>query len=153
VVVGADVADAAGNWQITSNALADGLYRLSANAFRANGLTTGAVTLGPLLIDTVAPRVIDVTFVPATGRVFVSYQDSLAGLESGSVLNTSNYEVLRPFSNPQRALSVTRVTAGTPATPASPHRATVLVDGGRRIDHGRIVLAIASGGVADVAGN
>ncbi|MEJ7639944.1 MAG: Ig-like domain-containing protein, partial [Singulisphaera sp.] len=65
VLVGQAVADANNVWSITTSALADGQYAITATTTDALGDTSTprpiltTETVGPLVIDTVAPRVVD----------------------------------------------------------------------------------------------
>lgn len=153
VAVGMARADSAGNFVATSVALADGFYHFFAEALRPNGRSTGRVALGDLLIDTVAPRITDARLVRQAGRVVVTYHDDASGLEEGSVLNAANYAISHLPSRPRRPIAVTLVTTSSPVAPGAVRTATLFLEDARGIGRRRLLLTIASGGVADVAGN
>jgi virginiamycin B lyase len=76
-----------GAWSVTSRALADGSYQVLM-ATSGRGITPSAgtppltrfSTAGPLVIDTVAPRIVGSTYTPTTREVSVTVQDVGGGI-------------------------------------------------------------------------
>ncbi len=152
--VGSTTADAAGNYSVTSSALADGTYAFSVTAYRANGLSTGTVNAGNLLIDTVAPVITGAVLIPKTGQIYLTYQDNSSGMNLASLANVANYSFTRPTSSTPRAYAITAATLVPPASSTNgPVTVVLTVANGHRILHGRYLLAALSGGITDVAGN
>ena len=86
VLIGSGVTDAAGNWQITANHLADGTYAISAR-FSGGASGFGQVTpLTQIVIETVAPRITAASYNHKTGQVTIIFNDP-AGIDPASLAN------------------------------------------------------------------
>jgi hypothetical protein len=163
--IGQGEADSSGYWTITSNHLADGSYTITASAVDQYGKTTTpapvaiqtAANSGPLVIDTIGPRVTGVSFDRLTGTIRVSFGDDLAGLLASTLGDANNYQLTRPHTRPGHFL-VTGLST-TPGGGSGPQDVTVLLNGGRSIKGGRFTFTIRSAapgnvsGVSDLAGN
>ena len=155
ILVGSTMADSTGRFSVTSQPLADGHYEFSVQAVRADGVGTGAIDAGPLLIDTVAPVITGVVVIPKTGQIQVTYLDSGAGAALGgpSETNTSFYVFTRRKTSTPRADVITSATLLPNGGPTSPQTVILRVGKGGRISHGFYLFRVISGGVADAAGN
>ena len=152
--VGEATADAAGNYSVTSSPLADGTYAFSVAALRSDGVSTGTINAGGLLIDTVAPVITSVVMIPKSGQIYVTFDDSSSGMNLNALTNVSYYSFTRPTSSKPRAYLINSARLVPPVpTAAGPATIVLKVANGHRIAHGRYLLAILSGGTTDVAGN
>ena len=153
IEVGRTTTDAAGHFAVTSRAVADGSYRFSIAAFRGDGLSSGPIDAGPLLVDTVGPRVTYAALNPRTGQVYVTFRDDRSGMGQATLANLGNYSLTRKtVPNPrQYVISGARPLAGGGGT--APQSVLLASAGGRKIPHGRYQFAIVATGVTDVAGN
>ncbi|MDG3006020.1 Ig-like domain-containing protein [Paludisphaera mucosa] len=167
--IGSTTVDASGAWSLTpASALADGGYRISAQAYDAGGHTVSALTTlaSSLVIDTVGPEVVDLLFDNFRGRVIATFADfgGVSNTGSGLVLSTvrdaNNYLFTKllsttPSLHPWLATSITV----TPGTTAGDQAATVQFNGGAGIRGGKYLFQIRSvdpsnlSGVQDIAGN
>ncbi len=153
VQVGVTTADANGNYTVTSLTLADGSYVFSVTAFGPSGKSSGSVNAGSLLIDTVSPVVTSVIMIPKTGQIYVTYQDNASGMDLATLTNTLNYSFTRPSYHP-RSYKITGAKLIPPMLPGnSPVTVALKVANGQRIEHGKYLFSIFSGGILDVAGN
>jgi hypothetical protein len=157
-MIGQTQADSSGAWSIITSLLADGSYTISVTALDAAGFTTGATQLlpnpkqGPLVIDTVGPKVTDVMFGRSTGQVLVTFQDDRSGMYQYGLVDASNYQ-LKKRNLPFGSLLVTSLPINFSDGPSTPVSVSVTINGGRRLPGGRYTFTIHSGGVADIAGN
>jgi hypothetical protein len=153
VQVGVTTADSNGNYTVTSSTLADGSYVFSVTALGPNGKSSGPVTAGSLLIDTVSPVVTSVIMIPKTGQIYVTYQDNASGMDLATLTNTLNYSFTRPSYHP-RGYKITGAKLIPPMSSGSaPVTVALKVANGQRIEHGKYLFSILSGGILDVAGN
>ena len=99
MLIGQGTTDSSGFWSINVSPLADGRYTISAVATDEAGVTTATSAIatgtagGPLVIDTVAPRVTDLLFDRLNGRVWVTFQDGLSGLDLRTLVDARNYKL------------------------------------------------------------
>ena len=135
--------------------LTDGSYTVTAAASDGPGRTGPTVSLlptagaGPLVIDTVGPRITGVVFRPNLRRFRISFLDDRGGLDPARLIDPSHYAVTRPFSRRGARLLTTSVTT----VPTAPPSVAILLDNGAESRHGRFQLVVRSGGIEDVAGN
>lgn len=161
IQIGQGAADASGFYSITSfNPLPDGTYTVVAAFSNVAGVSPTVLQVlpqggkGPLVIDTVAPKVTGLSFNRLTGTLQLAFQDNLSGLDRAALVDGANYRL----SSPHAPTSTTRVTGiAVPAFPASGSTATVPVtltfNNGRKLKFGVYTLLARSGGIRDVAGN
>ncbi len=151
--VGTTTADSTGHYALSTSVLPDGAYQVFAEAFRADGTSTGLVYGGPLVIDTVAPVVVGSMISPRTGQIYVSFQDNMSGMAQPTLNNIGNYSLWKIYRSTPRAFAIAHASASPSAIPNAPQ--TVALDSvfGNRLPHGRYLFAALSGGVEDVAGN
>lgn len=158
VQIGAGTTDAGGNWNIVSQPLRDGTYTVTATATDASGHTTGGGTIqtgtggGPLVIDTVGPKVVDVLFGRLTGQVLVTFQDNLSGLDPMTLREATNYSLTKQGSSAGNFL-VNTLDISPGGAPTAPKGVLVTFNTGKSIRGGRYTFTIHSGGIRDVAGN
>ena len=154
-LVGSTTTDSLGNYAVTSNPLADGHYEFSVQTVRADGIGTGVIDAGPLLIDTVSPVITGVVIIPRTGQVQVTYLDPGVGAALGGPSETDpgNYVFTRRKTSTPRADVITSATLLPNGGPTGPQTVLLRVGKGGRIRHGYYLFRVISGGVADAAGN
>jgi hypothetical protein len=158
VLVGQTEADSSGAWSITSNKLADGAYTMSVIAIDHAGFTTAFTQLlpnagqGPLVIDTVGPKVTSVTFNRLNGGLNITFQDDRTGMDQLSVRDGANYQLTKPHVKVGNIL-VTALATLPPPSPSSPQPVMATINSGQRLKGGTYYLTIKSGGIEDVAGN
>jgi hypothetical protein len=105
---------------------------------------------GPLVIDTQGPRVTGVSADATTGRIFVTIQDPLSGLNQSALVNPDNY---RLFSvRPRRREAIT-LNAASPTSATGSQTVVIMVNSGQPLSPGVQLLRIVSTGVTDRAGN
>lgn len=154
IVLGAATPDTSGHWSITApSPLPDGSY--SVVATDSNGSATATNTFfspdHPLVIDTVAPRLLGLSVNPRLGRLQLTLLDDRSGLDPISLSNPSNYSLVRRSHRPQ-TFALTPSVSPSSQTPGA--RVVTLTSARERIGHGlRYVLSVASGGLQDRAGN
>ena len=156
VALGQAIASAVGAWHFTViGALPDGVYDVAvAETPTANqpGPLTALTPGGRLVIDTTPPVAVSASFDPRTGFVSVIFRDQLSGVDSMSLLRTTNY-----------ALSIHSRFRAHPLTvmlvPTAPVRSSDTVMVALRFDGlvqslaRRKGAAIALGSITDAAGN
>jgi hypothetical protein len=161
-LIGGGVTDAAGIWRITTVPLPDADYTIVASAVDRNGKTMAQAQLapsngsGPLVIDTVGPKVTAVIFDRTTGRVGVAFQDDHSGMDQTSLIDGANYSLTGASlvgANRKGPFLITEIVAPPPTSPTAAQPVTLAINGGRSIRGGRFVLTVRSGGIRDVAGN
>ena len=111
--VGQTMADANGNYTVTSSPISEGLYAFSVTAFRPNGQSVGTVAAGVLQFDTVAPVITNVVMTPKTGQIYVTFQDDPSGMNLASLMNRANYSFTRR-TTPTRAISSSQAAESFP---------------------------------------
>jgi hypothetical protein len=146
--VATGTADANGNFSLTASPLPDGTYNFNVSSTPSTpGAPTATVTVGPVVIDTVSPRVASVTLLPKSGQILITYTDVGNGLYLPSLTNKLSYKLAGKVTN----VTAVSVPSGTV------HQETVIltVNGGKKIKSGAIVLALGAQGVnvIDQAGN
>ena len=158
VLVGATTAGVGGDWTLTVGPLADGTYTISATTTDQAGQTglptplLSSESRGPLVIDTVAPRITGVPIAPRIGGISVYYRDDRSGMDQASLTDAAHYALI-PLQA-RRARFLTRVEMPSPeAGPTDLQAVAVTINNGRRLPRGQAQLTIISGGVADRAGN
>ena len=161
-LIGGGVTDAGGIWRVTSLTLPDGDFTIVAMAVDRNGKTMATTQLlpqggsGPLVIDTVGPKVTDLVFDRQHGRIGIAFQDDHSGLDQTSLIDGANYSFTGTSVRGSRRAGpflVTSLAVSPPTGPTAPQAVTLTVNGGRPIPGGRYVLTVRSGGIEDVAGN
>jgi hypothetical protein len=158
VLEGQTEADSSGAWSITSNKLADGSYTITVMATDHAGFTTALTQLlpnanqGPLVIDTVAPRVTSVVFDRLHGMIDVTFQDDRSGMDQHTVIDGANYRLQKPHVKIGNII-VTSLSPIVPLDPAGPEAVTAGINDGHPLKGGTYYFTIKSGGVQDVAGN
>ena len=170
VQIGQTKAGGDGSWTITSTLLADGSYTISGSATDQFGMTTTGnttpatrvtflpnVNQGPLVIDTVGPRLTNVYLNRLNGEVIVAIQDERSGLDQATLLDSSNYTLTKPHTRANQYL-VTSLTANPGATPTDIEVIVVGINGGAVLKGGFYTFTIrgtskGAAGVQDVAGN
>lgn len=111
-----------------------------------SGGSGGGTTVGD------GPRVTSAKVDPRAGRIVLTLGDDAAGLDGASLANLSNYQVIGPFKRfGQRLAQITGISV-LPPTATGAVTVTLTIGGGRRLPHGRYLLLVRSGGIADRAG-
>lgn len=153
--IGQTIADANGNWTLTSTVLADGTYTISGSQMTQGGFPTAQTPLAtlnnPLVIDTMGPRVAGLSFNAQTGIITVTIQDSGSGVYANSLSNASNYSIVRRrglkgYTPLFQALSP--AISGLYSKAQSP-----VLQFSAPISNGQYLFQVESGGVIDRAGN
>jgi photosystem II stability/assembly factor-like uncharacterized protein len=157
--VGIGAADASGNWTITINPLADGVYVMFATMFDpSNGNSVQTTPLpvstsgGPLIVATTGPTVTSVALNAPAGTLSVLLQGGLAGFNPAGIANTGNYVLALPVglglqTFTARGLAVTGHAGGSLTVTLSYNL------GGARFAAGGYVVMIHAKGITDLAGN
>jgi hypothetical protein len=173
VLIGVTQADSSGAWKLTSSALPDGKYTITVHAVDQFGKTTADKTIlpnskqGPLVIDTVAPKVTNVVFTPHTGTVYVTFQDNLSGMLRKTLVDASNYNLTGVSTFVHiGTFTVTSILTGPATTPknfvpapvtdpTAPIMVAIQFNKGHVLKDGHYLFTIFSGirGVTDVACN
>jgi hypothetical protein len=164
IMIGQTAASAGGFWSITSNRLADGSYTITAIATDQFGETTsGPVQIlpnasqGPLVIDTVGPRITNVFFNRPNGQVDVVFQDDRSGLNQATLIDSANYKLTNPHTKPATFL-VTNISVSPAASPTSPQQVRLVFNSGRPLRGGFYTFTVRDSTrgpstIQDVAGN
>ena len=173
-LVGQTAVDGSGGWALNTSLLADGSYTILAKEINRSGVGTLSTQImpnanqGPLVIDTIAPRVTFASFDRFTSTAHFTFQDVNAALLPGgsgllvqSLLDSSNYSLRQIFKAHGRISSAPLVVTTLYATPgATPFSDDVVVvfNNGHRLVGGSFQLTVTSGssaanGVQDIAGN
>ena len=165
MAIGQAGTDASGAWKITSAPLPDGSYNILATTVDAAGNTTATATLmpnakeGPLVIDTVAPRVSNVVFDVNTGRYLVSFQDDRSGMDTYSIVDPSNFSLVGSGGVSLGSLTVQNATGPQGVSPTFPQSVGLTLGNGGVIPAGLYQLTASSAspvhtsGITDLAGN
>ncbi len=158
VLVGGTTAGPGGNWTLTVGPLADGTYTISATTTDGAGRTSLPTPLlssdlrGPLVIDTVGPRITGVPVAPRIGQIWVYYRDDRSGMDRASLTDASSY-ALTPIGSGQGRFLATVASTSPEAGPTDLEPVAVTINNGRRLPRGQAQVTIVSGGVSDRAGN
>jgi len=171
VSIGTTVADASGAWSFTvDDALYDGIYWIQAQAFDSSSLTNSDLTMltSNLVVDTVGPKVLGLTFNRAAGEIVVQFidrggnADGGVGLDLATVVDANNYRFTPAGAaiGPRRAARwIIGGIAVEPGGTTGPQVATIKVNDGRALRGGRYLFTARSidpsnlTGVQDLAGN
>jgi hypothetical protein len=160
-LVGQASSDGSGAWSITTSLLADGQYTVEAREIDPSGNLIATTTIlpnsgqGPLVIDTVGPRVTDLNLDRLHGQINVGFSDNLSGLDPAELNNSANYR----FGRRHVRSKVYQVTGISTTTSADALQSTVIltINRGRGLRGGSYLFTILSGsgatGVRDLAGN
>lgn len=160
-LVGQASSDGSGAWSITTNLLADGKYTIQAREIDPSGNLIATTTIlpnsgqGPLVIDTVGPRVTSLALDRLHGQINVGFSDNLSGLDPAELNNSANYR----FGRRHVRSKVYQVTGISTTTSADALESSVIltINRGRGLRGGSYLFTILSGsgatGVRDVAGN
>lgn len=136
--IGTGIADAAGNYSVTTSALADGTFAVTAVASSAGGTSapSGGRTIS---VDTVAPAVVSATYDRETTQaITLTLDDVLAGrllATSGTLENLTTGSIIS-----------STVGVGGSGTVATLGRPSLLADGNYR-------FTLPASALTDVAGN
>ena len=168
-LIGQTEAGSDGSWTITSNRLADGSYTIAATAVDQSGKTN--VTLpaspvvllpnaiqGPLVIDTVGPKITTLFFDRLNGQVDVTFQDDRSGMVDSAMLDAANYRFNKVYTRPVGTYLV-NVLAVTPGGPTDARQVVATINKGHSIRGGHYLFtvyaenAIKKSGIQDIAGN
>ena len=168
--IGQTTAHADGSWKITSLVLLDGSYSITGSAIDQFGKTTTGNTTpatqstflpnanqGPLVIDTVGPKVLNVGFNRLNGGVDVVFGDDRSGLDQASLIDSANYQLTKPHTRPATFL-VTGLVASGQLNPTDPESVTVIFNNLKVLKGGFYTFTIrdssnGASSVQDVAGN
>ena len=158
-LIGQTQTDGSGSYSLNSSLLSDGTYNITARALDRSGFTaatspvaTGAFG-GPLVIDTVGPKVTNVKFARLSSEILVTFQDERSGLDNTTVVDGANYAFTRFGSSHQYLVSALPISLG--GGPTAAETVAVVIDGAQRQLRGGApyTLTIRSGGIRDIAGN
>jgi hypothetical protein len=113
---------------------------------------------GPLVIDTVGPKIIALFFDRLNGQVDVTFQDDRSGMVDSTILDAANYRFNKVYTRSVGTylIDVLKVTAGGPT---DPRQVVATINNGRPIRGGHYLFTVFSAstvrvsGVQDVAGN
>jgi hypothetical protein len=142
--LGQAITDPFGQWVLTVGALPDGVYTVALVETPPTDLPGPPVPLSPngtIVIDTSPPVVDQVTMSARTGLLTVKFKDTLAGLETATLIDPSRYALTGSGRRPRVPSSVVRTDRRS---------ATLRFDGQHR-SLGPLSMRLA--GVADKAGN
>jgi hypothetical protein len=166
VLIGRTEAGSDGTWSITSNHLADGSYTITASAVDQFGVTTaGPINVlpngsqGPLVIDTVGPRITNLSFDRLTGELAITFQDDRSGMLTQSLLDAANYTFNRQHTRLPGTFIVTNLSLSGGSSPTSPQTVTVQINRGKPLRGGFFTITVHAAsvlrpsGVQDLAGN
>ncbi len=145
--------NSSGFWNINSSNLSNGSYAITAVASDSFGQTTNTAiepASHPLKIDTTAPQIGPIVFNRATGQINILLQDSLSGLNLGSVTG-SGYSFTNAAVKHAANLAV-GVTAQPLANGATSETVLLTIKGGKKIKSGTYTLTVPAG-IQNVAGN
>ena len=160
VPVGTVTADSiTGAWSITTSALSDGTYAVTASAKAASGDPSSMMTqilpsasAGYLVIDTQGPKVESFQANPQTGVVQVTVSDVGGGLSYASLLNPANYSLSVATRRGTSVLPISGLTV-VPQSATSVSSATLSFSGLPSRGSGTYVIQINAPGITDLAGN
>ena len=167
VVIGQGVSNANDAWSITANqALANSSYTITAIAIDSSGHTaSGTTTIVPtLVIDTVGPKVTNVSFNRLSGEIQVTIQDfgglnnTGVGLNPSSLIDANNFSLTKFHQHGPAAFLVTSINV-TPGTLTGSQLVTLQFNGGKTLRGGHYFFTVHSvrptnlTGVRDIAGN
>jgi len=140
-----------GGFVFSGPAMEDGSYEiLAASKNRAGIQNSPLVTIAPnMMVDTTGPRVADVFLEPSRGRLVVTLQDSLSGMNAQSLLNPALYNMTNSQGRP---LSVSGVSLGDTG-PDGRRQVIVTLGGGRSLGQGTFTVSVNGLGITDNAGN
>ncbi len=167
VLLGSTTTDAGGAWSLTSTiSLADGSYTVLVLATDRSGSATALEVVaegsggGPLVIDTVGPKVADLAFDRLRGRVTATLLDERSGLDQATVIDGANFlfGLVHPLpghaaKNLAAGYRITGLRTSPQVDPVAPQVVVGTVNRGQAIPGGFYRLTILSGGIEDVAGN
>ncbi len=107
------------------------------------------------MIDTVAPTVSNLEFRRRNGKIKVSFQDKLSGLNPEGVTDRANYVLTgkQPGSRRNWRFPITGITSMPQNHPTNAQVVNLSINNGRRIRAGRLTFRTRSGGIVDLAGN
>jgi len=161
--LGQAIAGGDGAWSLWSTFLPDGWYTVTAIETPTGGSPSIPLALpGPLVIDTVGPRVAGLAFDGRTNHVTVVLSDVGAGLDPASADDPNAYTIVPPSTiigahpNPARGQGPLRAPSISGFySSADSYTVGLDFDAPHRINarRGRYMFQIASGGVKDLAGN
>lgn len=158
VPIGGTTAGPGGDWTLTVGPQADGTYTISATTTDQGGQTSLPTPLlsselrGPLVIDTVGPRITGVPVAPRIGRIWGYYRDDRSGMDQASLTDAAHYALIPLPSRRARFLAEVALTSPE-AGPTDLQAVAVTINNGRRLPRGQAQVTIVSGGVTDRAGN
>jgi hypothetical protein len=159
--IGQTEAKSDGSWRISSNvSLADGSYTIIAAAVDRFGktTTTAPVVITPnLVIDTVGPKITNVSFGRLTGQIFVTFQDERSGMNFSSLIDANNYTLTKAHTRPATFLVTAITTSGV--GPTAPITVTLQINNGVVLRGGFYTFVVHTAtvlnpsGIRDIAGN
>jgi len=169
VLIGSTTADSSGAWSVTpAAALADGGYWVGVQAYDAERHSVSAITTvaASLVIDTVGPRLTDLTFDNYRGQVLATFRDyggignDGVGLAQASLRDANNFRFAKLAAAGRGAgrFLATSIDV-TPGTRLGDQVAMVRFNGGAGIRGGRYLFTARSvtpgdaSGIRDLAGN
>ena len=167
IVIGQGVSNADDSWSITANqALANGSYAITAIAVDSSGHTiSGTTTIVPaLVIDTVGPKITNVSFDRLSGQILVTFQDyggpgnAGVGLNSSALIDANNYSLMKYNQHGPAAYLVSSISV-SPGTLTGSQVVTLQFNGGKYLRGGHYYFTVRSvsptdlTGVRDIAGN
>src|SRR5262249_10897414 len=146
---GQDVANANGGWSVRADLLADGTYIITAEATDRAGNTTASATIlpasHPLVIDTVAPKVVGMSFDRRRGQVEVLFLDNQSGLNPATLSAAGNYTVVLNRRRSRKAVSSPlQVHTALSSSSSGPATVVLTIDGFSRLRRGSATLTIRS---------
>ncbi|WP_159452310.1 DUF4394 domain-containing protein [Singulisphaera sp. GP187] len=152
------VTNAAGVWEATVlQPLADGTYSsIAAEATSRAGVTTSALIMNRLIIDTVGPKVTDLILDRLSGRIGVAFQDDRSGLDQFGLVDGANYRfagLVLVGARRNTPILITNASTTASNNPTAAQSVTLTLNRGRQIRGGKFTFTVLSGGIQDVAGN
>jgi hypothetical protein len=144
MLIGTGVADASGNWQITAAHLGDNTYAISTRFTEGDSGSVQVTPLTQVVIETVAPRIMAVSYNHNTGKMTITFDDS-SGIDPKSLANPAFFVARNGKTARSPLLKISAFQrAGT--------QVTFTVSKGRA-HPASVYLEVLAGGVQDVAGN
>ncbi len=136
----------------------DGSYWITIHAVDLYGFETATTQVmpnaqqGPLIIDSVAPRIKTVSLRRSHAKVVVTFQDDGSGMNLATIDNLTDYSIMRLSDRPGM-LGVTGIQAAGSGMPGDPETITLSIAGRRPLSGRGTFWLIVNDKPADVAGN
>ena len=155
IALGDAEANAVGAWNIQASLIPDGSFTITVDAVDLYGFETATTQImpsaqdGPLLVDTVAPAIKDVSLISSEGLVLITFQADASGISLATIDNRNDYSVTGAIRRPGK-YRVTGISTESDGGAIGPITVSLTINGGKplggnrarmgrieRRDHGR----------------